>query len=143
MIKGVFFQLIQEFSRYVLVGGIVFAIDFSVLYLTRTFLFPSLGVSVVILATACGLVANYILSSIFVFKKISESAKHRKLRSFIIFPLTFALLGLGLAAMLMYLGVRLAGEYRYLLLKCFTASVVLLWNYVSKKVFVFQRRMKW
>jgi putative flippase GtrA len=137
---------ISEFLRYVLVGGLAFMVDFGVLYLARTFWFPTPGVSGVILATACGfaggLVTNYVLSSLFVFKKVSEGAKRHKLRSFVIFTAT-CLIGLGLTELLMYLGVRLAGERRYLLVKCFTAGVVLLWNYGSKKIFVFQRRTKW
>jgi putative flippase GtrA len=138
--------LLFEFLRYVAVGGLAFIVDFGVLYFARTFLFPKPGVSGVILATACGfaggLVTNYVLSSLFVFKKVSEGAKRHKLRSFVIFTVT-CLIGLGLTELLMYAGVRLAGEGRYLLVKCFTAGIVLLWNYGSKKIFVFQRRTKW
>jgi putative flippase GtrA len=138
--------VVHEFLRYVLVGGLAFLVDIGLLWLARTFLFAGWGRSGILLATACGfaggLVTNYTLSSLFVFRKISENAKRHKVRTFVIFTLT-CLTGLGLTEALMYLGVRLVGETHYLFVKMFTAGVVLIWNYVSKKIFVFQRRFTW
>jgi putative flippase GtrA len=139
-------QLIHEFFRYVFVGALAFTVDFGILYLSKTFLFSRTGISGILFATACGflggLFTNYILSSIFVFKKTSESAKRNKVRSFLIFTL-ICLTSLGLTELLMYIGVRIAGEREYLFIKCFIAGIVLIWNYVSKKIFVFERRTPW
>ena len=62
--------LLLEFLRYVLVGGSAFVVDFAVLYLTRTYLFGSLGQEGILLATAiaflAGLAFNYIFSILFI-----------------------------------------------------------------------------
>jgi putative flippase GtrA len=138
--------LIFEFFRYFIAGGLAFIVDFGILYLVKKFFFRDAGLRGVLLATACGfaggLVTNYILSSIFVFKKISEKAKQHKIRSFIVFTI-ICIIGFGLTELFMYTGVRLAGERWYLLVKCFVAGIVLIWNYVSKKAFVFQRNTSW
>ena len=130
-----------EFLRYVLVGGSAFVIDIGILYLARTYLFQSLATTGILLATACGFIAglvyNYTLSIIFVFKNAVETAKAHKIRSFVVFTV-IGIIGLVLTELMMFAGVRIAGERFYLAVKIVTAGVVLLWNYIARKVFVFK-----
>lgn len=133
--------LLCEFFRYVLVGGSAFIIDIGTIYLTKTFFFQNLEITGILLATACGfisgLIYNFVLSSVFVFKKIDENAKQHKVRSFIIFTI-IGITGMGLTELLMYAGVYLIGQKLYLFVKVITASVVLLWNYIARKIFIFK-----
>jgi len=134
-------QIFYEFSRYVLVGGLAFGLDFAVLYLAKTFLFPHLGSAGILLAAAlgftAGLVFNYIFSLIFVFKHIDEKAKRHKFRSFALFAL-IGVIGLLLTELCMYAGVSLFGPEWYLFVKIFTAGIVLLWNYLGRKILIFK-----
>ncbi|MDR2509274.1 MAG: GtrA family protein [Spirochaetaceae bacterium] len=130
-----------EFLRYVLVGGSAFVIDIGVLYFTKTYIFQKLATSGILAATACGFIAgliyNYTLSILFVFKNACETVAAHKTRSFIVFTI-IGLIGLGLTELLMYTGIRLAGSPFYLVVKVVTAGVVLLWNYIARKLLVFK-----
>jgi putative flippase GtrA len=137
-----YWPLLLEFSRYVLVGGGAFLVDISVLELTLRYLFSNLAPHTgILLATACGflagLVCNYIFSCIFVFQKIDAKAKRHKTRSFILFAI-IGVIGLGLTELLMYTGIHLIGTDWYLAIKIFTAGVVLLWNYLARKILIFK-----
>jgi putative flippase GtrA len=134
-------QLLHEFLRYVLVGGAAFIVDFGVLYLARTLVFFRLGHTGILLAAAlgftAGLVFNYIFSLLFVFKQIDENAKHRKIRSFVLFVI-IGIIGLFITELCMYAGVYLFGQRWYLIVKIFAAGIVLLWNYAGRKIFIFK-----
>jgi putative flippase GtrA len=133
-------QLIYEFLRYVLVGGLAFLVDFGVLYLSKTLFFSRMGHTGILLAAALGftsgLVFNYIFSLLFVFKQIDENAKRRKIRSFFLFAI-IGIIGLFITELCMYAGVILFGQKWYLIVKIFTAGIVLLWNYAGRKVLIF------
>jgi putative flippase GtrA len=134
-------QLLHEFLRYVLIGGIAFIVDFGVLYLSKTLFFSHMGHSGILLAAAlgftAGLIFNYIFSLLFVFKQIDENAKRRKIRSFVLFVI-IGIIGLLITELCMYAGVYLFGQKWYLIVKIFTAGIVLLWNYAGRKMLIFK-----
>jgi putative flippase GtrA len=134
-------QIIHEFLRYALVGGAAYILDFSMLYLSRTLFFYRMGHNGILLATALGftsgLILNYVFSLRFVFKKIDEKAQRHKIRSFILFVI-IGLAGLLITEFCMYTGIILFGETQYLVVKIFTAGIVLLWNYLTRKIFIFK-----
>jgi putative flippase GtrA len=134
-------ELFHEFLRYVLVGGIAFIVDMLVLYLSRTLLFSHMGHTGILIATAlgftAGLVFNYIFSLLFVFKQIDENAKRHKIRSFVLFVI-IGIIGLLITELCMYAGINLFGEEWYLVVKIFTAGLVLLWNYAGRKILIFK-----
>jgi putative flippase GtrA len=104
-------------------------------------LFSELGTKGILFAAACGftagLVFNYFLSLVFVFKNIDEKAKRRKFFSFAVFTL-IGIAGLGITELCMYAGVRFFGQERYLPVKIVTAAFVLMWNYTARKIFIFK-----
>jgi len=134
-------QLIYEFLRYILVGGIAFLVDFGVLYLSKTLFFSYMGNTGILLAAAlgftAGLIFNYIFSLLFVFKQIDENAKRRKIRSFVLFAV-IGIIGLLITELCMYAGIYIFGQKWYLIVKIFTAGIVLLWNYAGRKVLIFK-----
>jgi len=134
-------QLFYEFLRYVLVGGIAFFVDFGILYLSKTFIFSRMGHTGILLAAAlgftAGLIFNYIFSMLFVFKQIDENAKQHKIRSFLLFAI-IGIIGLLITEICMYTGVYMFGQKWYLIVKIFTAGIVLIWNYLGRKIFIFK-----
>ena len=132
--------LIKEFSRYLVVGGTAFLVDFGVLTLTKTFIFKELGETGTLIATACGFIAglvyNYILSIIFVFEKSKEKVKGKQIKSFLVFAV-IGVIGLGLTMFGMHIGINIFGDKNYPYIKVFVAGVVLIWNYVGRKIFIF------
>jgi putative flippase GtrA len=133
--------LIQEFARYLLVGGTAFLVDTGILYLTQRTIFYNMGETGVLISTAlgftAGLIYNYILSIIFVFRKTSNRVKSGDVKPFLIFTI-IGVIGLGITEGGMYLGIRLFGLSYYLIIKVFIAVIVLFWNYIGRKVFIFK-----
>lgn len=139
-------QLIYEFLRYVLVGGFSFLVDAGVMALVKELFFKENCTSLqmalcVALGFVAGLAANYLLSSLFVFRTDEQKAQGRNPRAFFIYFLV-GLIGFGLTELGMYIGIGIVGSTGlwYLLVKCFVAGVVLIWNYIGRKIFVYHGR---
>ena len=134
-------QLFHEFLRYVLVGGMAFLVDFGVLYLSKTMFFSRMGHTGILLSAAlgftAGLIFNYIFSLFFVFRQIDENVKRRKIRSFVLFAV-IGIIGLLITELCMYAGIYMFGQKWYLIVKIFTAGIVLLWNYAGRKILIFK-----
>lgn len=135
------FSTIKEFLRYTLVGGSAFFVDTGVLYIVQHFLLSNQGKLGVLVATVLGFIAgliyNYILSIIFVFKGGSQKVEGKKTKSFLIFIL-IGLIGLIITELGMILGMKIWGMKYYIIIKVFLAAVVFLWNYVARKMFIFK-----
>jgi len=128
---------LKELFRYVLVGGLAFLVDAGVLHLVMV-LFPDWSYTLYIAVGAgfvFGLIVNYILSILFVFKNAKEKTENRKVITFIIFAV-IGLIGLGLTELGMHIGVVILG-FHHLIVKVFVAGAVLLWNYIARKVIIF------
>lgn len=147
--------LIFEFLRYVLVGGIAFLVDFGTFALFRELLFGGAEGNVAItVSTAAGFVAglavNYILSMLIVFRTEKQQKQGKNARAVFIF-FAVGLIGLGLTELLQWLGETrllttafgkgldkaLFGYGKYAV-KIVVAGIVLIWNYVGRKIFVFK-----
>lgn len=137
-------QLFWEFFRYVLVGGLAFVIDSGVLALFREFVLKGGTPFELAVCTAlgfiAGLIANYVLSLVFVFKKSENKGSGKSVAAFVIFALV-GVIGLGLTELGMYIGVYVF-KWHYIVTKILVAGAVLVWNYVGRKIFVFGRAGK-
>ena len=136
-------KLLFEFLRYAVVGGISALVDMGVLWLVTEFVFDGIntGWRLAISVAAgfvVGLAVNYILSNIFVFISKEQQSQGKNVKAFIIY-LVVGLSGFGLTELMMLLGmlfVSKAGVW-YLVLNVFVKGVVLVWNYVGRKIFVY------
>ena len=128
-----------EFMRYLLVGGSAFLIDFGVLVLSYNVL-PELSGYRLYVATALGFIAglifNYIFSIVFVFHAARQSNVGRTVGAFLMFTF-IGVVGLGLTELGMYAGTELL-HIHYMLVKIVITGIVLMWNYLGRKFFVFK-----
>ena len=132
-------KLLFEFMRYVLVGGIAFVADSGILVLFRECIFSSgskldLGISTAA-GFVAGLIVNYILSVVFVFRRGENKNSGKSIKGFIAFAV-IGVIGLGLTELGMYIGVWVF-KWHYVLTKILVAGAVLVWNYVARKIIVF------
>lgn len=136
---------IFEFLRYVIVGGVSAVVDMGVNYVTLYFilggtkddrLYVTLAVTAGFLV---GLAVNYILSNIFVFSTAEQRKKGRTVGAFLIY-LAVGVVGYGLTVGLTLLGTLVIGEsgFWYLLMTCVVKGLVLIWNYVGRKILVYK-----
>jgi len=130
-------NLIFEFLRYIIVGGSAFIIDFLTMYLFKEFIFKGQHLyCAVFLGYTIGLVYNFVLSCLYVFKDGFKKIKNKEIQSFIIFTV-IGIIGLGLTEILMYCFVDLLNIY-YLLSKIITGAIVVFWNYIARKIIIFK-----
>ena len=122
-------KLIIQLIKFGIVGVIATIIDFGVL----TFLKEILYVKVMIasaLAFSVSVIANYILSMLFVFK----SNQSNKVKEFIIF-LALSAGGLLINQLIMWVGTEVFTAY-YLWVKFFSVVFVPVYNFITRKIFL-------
>ncbi len=137
--------MLFEFLRYVIVGGAAALVDMGVNYAT---LYWILGATkddkwqVAAAVTAgfiIGLIVNFVLSNIFVFRSAEQQKEGKTVKAFLIYAVV-GVIGYFLTVGLTLLGTLFIGEsgFWYLLLTCFVKGVVLIWNYIGRKIFVYR-----
>ena len=133
-------SLIKEFLRYVVVGGISFLADFGTLTLFEEIFFTAREPWQIFISTAAGfivgLAVNYILSLVFVFRAEDNRNSGKSVGAFLVFALV-GVVGLGITEGLMHLGVNIL-HFHYMFTKIVAAGIVLVWNYLGRKVLIFK-----
>ncbi|CDD40422.1 gtrA family protein [Collinsella sp. CAG:398] len=123
-------KLIEQIMKFGVVGVIAFVIDFGVMvFLTEVF-----GIDPVISATVSFIISvvfNYAASMRYVF---SHREGMSRTREFVIFVVLSAI-GLGINDLLIWAGTDLA-SFDYRLVKIFATAVVMVWNFVTRKIFL-------
>ncbi|MBM6784193.1 GtrA family protein [Enorma massiliensis] len=123
-------KLIEQIMKFGVVGVIAFVIDFgAMVFLTEVF-----GIDPVISATVSFIISvifNYAASMRYVF---SHREGMSRTREFIIFVVLSAI-GLGINDLLIWAGTDLA-SFDYRLVKIFATAVVMIWNFVTRKIFL-------
>ena len=115
-----------EVVRFLLVGGLCFGIDFSLLYaLTEFFSWHYLWSAAV--SFTVSLLVNYWLCLVFVFK----AAKKRTWRQATVFAV-LGVAGLLINQFVMWFVAGVIG-FHYTVAKLFAAVVVAVWNYFTKR----------
>lgn len=136
-----------EFLRYAIVGGISAVIDMAVNYLMLYYVLGSNkdDTPMVILSVAIGfvvgLIVNFTLSNIFVFTSEEQRKKGKTVRAFLIYT-AVGIIGFFLTELLTILGTLIIGDSGifYIILSCFVKGVVLVWNYIGRKIFVYKNK---
>ena len=149
-------QIFWEIIRFLVVGGTATVFDYAAAYLFQTWLLPSSVIGeawTLVISTAVGftvgLIVNWLLSITFVFKAVKNKAESRSKKAF----LKFALIGViglfvsiaGMQLVRILPSIELFGVETFLkeswtwwLMKCVMTGVVLVWNYLGRKLFVFK-----
>ena len=138
-------KTLYEMFRYFVVGGISALVDILALTFVIEIIFKSekepinmaVGTAVGFLL---GLICNYLLSMIFVFTNEAQKEQNKnKKQTFTIFALV-GVIGLILTEIFMYFGMLVCSKegFWYVLLSCVVKGIVLIWNYVGRKIFVYK-----
>ena len=143
-----------EFIKYCFVGGTAFLVETATHWLLWKFVFTDSekGVNIFIVATRgfiVGLAVNYFLSMLWVFTTAKQQEQGKNLKAFLIFAL-IGVVGYGLKVALMYLGALCFGvpyaefsaelqPLKYYATHIISAGIVLIWNYIGRKMIIFKR----
>jgi putative flippase GtrA len=120
-----------QLFRYVIVGGISFIVDYSLLFV----LTEHVGLHYIVSATIsfiAGLIVNYTISTSWIFRnsKLSNTTVE-----FIIYG-AIGVVGLFLNNILLYLFTDIL-HIHYMLSKLITAALVMGWNFVGRRIILF------
>lgn len=158
--KQNFQDLFWEIFRFLLVGGTATLVDYGVFYLFREWLLPQTlmawsgwNTASLIIATAfgfcVGLLVNWVLSVKFVFRAVKNKEEASSKKSFWIFAL-IGLIGLAITELGVVLLVHILPEITLFgvtefllpwdewLSKILMTCIVLVFNYVARKTFIFK-----
>lgn len=135
-ISVIFYEQTDNFFvqlfRYVFVGGIAFIADWGMM----VFLHEAVRTNVYIataIAFVFGLIVNFILSKIFVFQEASE--KTGTVGEFIVYGIIGAT-GLLFTEVIMWLLLKI--DILYMIAKVVAAAIVLVWNFVARKILLYK-----
>lgn len=127
-------NLLGQLVRYIISGGVAFALDFTLLWVLTQFCELNYLLSTVI-AYIVGLVTTYLLSIFWIFDARSSSSWVREMAIFTI----IGLVGLLLTWSLMWVFTDFA-ELHYLISKIIVTAIVFLVNFLLKKIILFSRK---
>lgn len=153
-------ELFWEIFRFLLVGGTATVVDYLVFWVFDGLLFPLISsakawqVIALVLATAfgfcAGLLVNWALSVKFVFRAVRDKEEASSKKSFWVFTV-IGVIGLGITEVGVLLLVWLLPEFPLFgvtqvlgtswakwLAKVIMTCIVLVWNYVGRKLLVFK-----
>lgn len=123
-------KLIEQFMKFGVVGVIAFFIDYGLLAFCTEILHINYLVSATISFTV-SVIFNYVASMRYVFKHKEDMSRRRE---FIIF-VVLSVIGLIINNVLMWAGVEIL-HVHYLIVKIFATAVVMVWNFVTRKIFL-------
>lgn len=133
------YNLLLEFLRYAVVGGLAFVADFCSLVATQELYLKNFSWGVyaaTVVGFIVGLTVNYVLSVLFVFTQAKDRGKGRSVGAFVVFGV-IGIAGLGFTELGMWIGVEVL-TWNYMIVKVLVTGAVLLWNYMGRKVLVFR-----
>lgn len=122
-------KIIKQILKFGVVGGLAFVIDYALLYLLTEFLNIHYLVSSII-SFSVSVIFNYILSIKWVF----DVNKKQDVKEFIIF-IVLSIIGLVINSLIMYIMVDLMNVY-YMVSKIVATAVVMVYNFITRKIFI-------
>lgn len=149
-------QLFWEIFRFLLVGGTATLVDWLISYLFYTWLLPPTLIGEVaslllstVLGFTVGLFVNWILSVNFVFQQVENKEQVKTKKSFLTFTVigiiglvinSLGMLLVPLFPTLMFFGspTFLGTEWAWWIMKTLMTAIVLVWNYIGRKLFIFK-----
>lgn len=126
-------KLIAQIMKFVLVGGLSFVFDFIIYYILTNF-FSVYYLIAGFFSFSLSVIFNYLMSMKYVFKSKDDLKKSHE---FVIF-VTLSVLGLGLNLLSLYVLVDLF-KMNDLIAKVFVAGIVMIFNFVTRKIFLEQK----
>lgn len=126
-------KLIEQVMKFVIVGGLSFVLDFIIYYVLTNF-FSVYYLIAGFFSFTLSLIFNYLMSMKFVFKSKEDL---KKTHEFAIFA-TLSVMGLGLNLLSLFILVDLF-KMNDLIAKVFVAGIVMVFNFVTRKIFLEQK----
>ena len=123
-------RLAEQFMKFGVVGTIAFFIDYGLLALL-TEVFGVWYLASATISFTVSVIFNYLASMRYVFTHKEDMSRRRE---FVIF-VVLSVIGLLINNICMWAGVEVFG-WHYLLVKIGATAIVMVWNFVTRKIFL-------
>ena len=142
-------KIIEQFLKFAVVGGISFLVDFTVYTIMCNVLHIHYIIAGV-LGFTVSVVVNYILSMRYVFLSKDDTRKDKEFFIFVV----LSLMGMFLNIILLYLCIDilysnlgylkqlLSNEWMNIVSKVFATGVVMVFNFITRKIFLEKKERK-
>lgn len=127
-------KLFAQLVKFGIVGVIAFFIDYGVMVL-MTECFHVYYLFSALISFILSVIFNYVASMKFVFVGREDMSKSREFTIFII----LSVIGLGINELFMWIMVDKM-TIHYMISKIFVTAVVMIWNFVTRKIFLEERK---
>ncbi len=131
-------SLLGQFLRYLVTGGLAFVADFG-LFALCLYVFEWHYLVANLVGLVVGLVINYAISIAWVFSACKRTLQGHKSAEFGIFAVV-GIAGVGLNQLCMFLMIG-KWEWQEMLSKIVAAAIVLMWNFLARKLILFRSRI--
>lgn len=123
-------KLLFEIFKFLIVGGLAFIIDYLILIFCRELIGFKILISSAI-AFIISTIFNYILSIKWVFNIRGKNSSKTNFTIFVV----FSIIGLSLTQLIMWYGCDKL-RYSYLIIKIIATGIVMIFNYITRKIFL-------
>ncbi|WP_290139652.1 GtrA family protein [uncultured Dubosiella sp.] len=127
-------RLFEQILRFGIVGVLAFLIDYGLMI----FCTEILGIYYLwssLISFTVSVIFNYVMSVKWVFTVDNGKTQSQNLLFFV----TFSILGLGINQLIMWIGVEKV-LISYMLVKLFATAVIMVFNYITRKIY-FERNV--
>lgn len=126
-----------QFFRYIFVGGLATVVDWGLSALLFYVVFgQGMAVAANVLSFGAGLVTNYFLSKLWIFKESKVSSKLAEFIGFAVIGLVGLLITAGITVLFRHLLMDATSAYQ-IIAKVTATAVSFLWNFFARKFLLF------
>lgn len=128
-------KLFEQIIKFGIVGIIAFVIDYAVLFLLAHFLHMD-SIAAATISFTVSVIFNYVASMKYVFVGRADQSKRQQFVIFVVLSVIGLLINDGIMWVLNQFLYDLLPTYYYMASKIVATAVVMVWNFISRKIFL-------
>lgn len=128
-------KLLEQIVKFGIVGVLAFVIDYAVLFALVEF-FHMDSIAAATISFTVSVIFNYLASMKYVFVGRADQSKRTQFIIFIVLSVIGLLINDGIMWMLNSILKGFIPTYYYLVSKIVATAIVMVWNFVSRKIFL-------
>ena len=128
-------KLLEQIVKFGIVGALAFVIDYAVLFVLVEF-FHMNSIAAATISFTVSVIFNYLASMKYVFVGRADQSKRTQFIIFIVLSVIGLLINDGIMWVLNGILKGFIPTYYYLISKIVATAIVMVWNFVSRKIFL-------
>ncbi len=132
-------KLFEQIIKFGIVGALAFVIDYAVLFILVEF-FHMDSIAAATVSFTVSVVFNYLASMKYVFVGRQDQSKQKQFIIFVILSVLGLLINNGIMWALNLVLSPIIPRFYYLISKIFATGVVMVWNFVTRKIFLEEKK---